>query len=206
MCSKRTPRARIPDTRIPQLMQPCSPHLVICTYFAENTLKGWDRLRWLYYPSIIECCKEWRWPQIRGLSKPSFSSEWCFSKLQWVVSHPSDVDALAHPIDEALWLESHTLHNRLKENTANEVMFYLDEPVGVPWSPPRGGDVQVVARGGDGHLRLLVAIASSPRVGEAHGAEPWNIFRIHFFPHFFCSPSNFIHMSVARYSFKTVSC
>ena len=70
-------------------------------------------------------------------------------------------------------------------------MFYLDEPVGVPWSPPRGGEVQV-APGGDGHLRLLVAIASSPQVGEAHGAEPWNIFRIDFFPHFFCSPSNFL--------------
>ena len=95
-------------------------------------------------------------------------------------------------LDEALWLEPHTLHNRLKENTDNQVMFYLYEPVGVPWSPPRGGDVQVVAHGGDGHLRLLVAIASSPRVGEAHGAEPWNIFRIDFFPHFFCSPSNFL--------------
>ena len=79
-------------------------------------------------------------------------------------------------------------------------MFYLDEPVGVPWSPPRGGDVQVVAPSGDGHLRLLVAIASSPQVGEAHGAEPWNIFRIDFFP------SNFLYMWVARYSFETGSC
>ena len=36
---------------------------VIYTYFAENTLKGWDRLCWLYHPSIIEWCEKWRWPQ-----------------------------------------------------------------------------------------------------------------------------------------------
>ena len=29
MCSKLTPRARIPDTRIPQLMQPCNGVILV---------------------------------------------------------------------------------------------------------------------------------------------------------------------------------
>ena len=29
MCSELTPRARIPDTRIPQLMQPCDREIVL---------------------------------------------------------------------------------------------------------------------------------------------------------------------------------
>ena len=157
-------------------------------------LSVYHRMMWR-----VKVAADIRWLGERGNQKTLFLIRIKLLKTQWVVSHPLDDEALAHPIhinfycehwqgmftnilDEALWLEPHTLHNRLKENTDNQVMFYLYEPVGVPWSPPRGGDVQVVARGGDGHLRLLVAIASSPRVGEAHGAEPWNIFRIDFFP------------------------
>ena len=44
MCSELTPRARIPDTRIPQLMQPCTH-----TYFYNE-----EGQRWLYLPS--PCC------------------------------------------------------------------------------------------------------------------------------------------------------
>ena len=37
MCSELTPRARIPDTRIPQLMQPCWARIVYKMYSLDKT-------------------------------------------------------------------------------------------------------------------------------------------------------------------------
>ena len=43
MCSELTPRARIPDTRIPQLMQPCIKGflaLIVCLAIVQNSGSG----------------------------------------------------------------------------------------------------------------------------------------------------------------------
>ena len=60
MCSELTPRAHIPDNRIPQLMQPCPPHPWIASIpFAAigskqtttyGTKKGYFFCQWLCWP------------------------------------------------------------------------------------------------------------------------------------------------------------
>ena len=51
MCSELTPRARIPDTRIPQLMQPCSVQAVNSAVLPPSVMV---LLQYVYHLKLTE--------------------------------------------------------------------------------------------------------------------------------------------------------
>ena len=75
MCSELTPRARIPDSRIPQFMQPWS-----CPRVLYKELIFWDSTLLFYPEHWVQKIQKWKMQPIRVLCR-------CMSgRMQWLQS------------------------------------------------------------------------------------------------------------------------